>query len=86
MAQNAPVEPAFGDLRKVPTETVFGDLRKVSTEQAYAIVAELRDAIEFDHDSLGIWWGEHPKMGNVYVVISPFEDAVILPFVTRRET
>jgi hypothetical protein len=86
MAQNAPVEPVFGDLRKVSTETVFGDLRRVPTEHAYTIVAELRDSIEFDHDSLGIWYGEHPKMGNVYVVISPFEDAVILPFVIRRET
>jgi hypothetical protein len=69
--------------QKADIGVVFGKVRQVTTEDAYDIVSELQEARSEDSGGCALWCGNHPELGNIYVVIPPFENSLILPIVIQ---
>lgn len=56
------------------------EMSEVSVEKAFDVVADLKDKIERNPVSAQIFYGLHPSLGQVYVIIQAFGGALILPF------
>lgn len=58
---------------------MLAKMTTVSDEKAYEIANALRDPIREDTDAATVFRGTHCELGEVYVVVLPLGNSLLLP-------
>jgi hypothetical protein len=59
-------------------------IQELPRDIALEAISELSDSEIFETPSLTIHSGHHPKFGSVYIILSPFDDPVVLPIANQE--
>lgn len=58
----------------------------VSLEKALDLIAQMTDTTTKETDSTKVVHGQHPELGDLYVVIPPLGNPLLLPIAIRNLT
>lgn len=61
---------------------VFNDL---DLSRAAEILEEMTDKEQIGHDGCPAYKGRHPDLGQIYLVLPPIGNPLLLPFVIRAD-